>query len=182
MKNQVWKDGCIFQLKEDQMRGKTLILFLCLFLVASVSAQNQDKVISIRTEAKMQYEGPEPEVYAQVTQGDKPGVQMLTCYTLDAVGDQWQMIKLSENPYIYWVVEHTGVFNTDVRFYFIMNGPEFYEVVTEWTEAKYKNYYQTILETNNNWKKGTYTVTIIAEQQKKRSGAESICTCRVRFY
>jgi hypothetical protein len=92
------------------------------------------------------------------------------------------MIDLAENEYIYWVIEYTAVYDTDVRFYFIMNGPEFYETYTEWTPAKYKNYYVTILETNNNWLKGTYTLTVIAEQAKARSGAESICTCLVRLF
>ena len=57
-----------------------------------------------------------------------------------------------------------------------------YEVVTDWTSADYKDYNLTALQTNNNWLKGTYTLTVIAEQRKARSGAESICTCRVRLY
>jgi hypothetical protein len=164
------------------MKGKTILLFLCFLLVVSVSAQNQDKVVGIHTEVKAVVEDGQPEIYAQVLKGDKPGVQMLTCYTLDEVGDQWQMIDLAENEDIYWVIEYTAVYDTDVRFYFIMNGPEFYEVQTEWFPAKYKNYYYTALQTNNNWLKGTYTLTVVAEQKKARSGAESVSTCRVRLY
>jgi hypothetical protein len=164
------------------MKGKTILLFLCFLLVVSVSAQNQDKVIGIQTEVKAVIEDGQPEVYAQVAGGDKPGVQILTCYTADEMGDQWQMIDLSENSDIYWVVEYTAVFNTDVRFYFIINGPEFYQVYTEWFPAKYKSYYLTTLITNNNWLKGTYNVTVVAEQRKARSGAESIGSCLVRLY
>ena len=164
------------------MRGRTVFLFLCFLLVISVSAQNQDKVIGIHTEVKAVVEDEQPEVYAQILKGDKPGVQMMTCYTLDEDAVQWQMIDLSENSEIYWVIEYTGVFTTDVRFHFIMNGPEFYQVSTGWTAAKYKNYYYTALQTNNNWLKGTYTPTVIAEQKKAYSGSESIGTCRVRFY
>jgi hypothetical protein len=178
----VWKDVREIKSKEDPMKGKAVFLFLCFLLVVSVSAQNQDKVIAIHTEVKAVFEDGQPEVYAQVAKGDKPGVQMMTCYTADETGVQWQMIDLSENSEIYWVIEYTAVFNTNVRFYFIINGPEFYEVVTEWTQAKYKNYYLTTLQTNNNWLKGTYTVTVIAEQNKTFSGAESVGTCRVRFY
>ena len=145
-------------------------------------AQYQDKTISIHTKVKKVIEDEETEIYAQVTQGDKPGTQMLACYTMDAEEYQWQMIKLSENEDIYWVIEYTAVYNSDVRFYFIMTGPEFYQEITPWTPSKYKNYYATILKTNNNWKKGTYTLTVIAEHENKRSGAESVGTCRVRLY
>jgi hypothetical protein len=164
------------------MKKWAFIIFLCIFLVASVSAQNQDKVIGVHTEVKMIIEDEEPEIYAQVTTGDKPGIQMLACFTLDAEEFQWQMIKLSENENIFWVIEYTAVFNSDVRFHFIMNGPEFFQFLTDWTPSKYKNYYATALETNNNWKKGTYTLTVIAEHDKTRSGAESVGSCRVRLY
>jgi hypothetical protein len=164
------------------MKGKVSLLFLCILLVVSASAQNQDKVIGVHTEVKTIFEGQEPEVYAQVTRGDKPGTQMMACYTMDAEEYQWQMIKLSENESIYWVIEYTAVYNSDVRFHFIMNGPEYFQHSTDWTPSKYKNYYATALETNNNWKKGTYTLTVIAEHENTRSGAESIGMCRVRFY
>ncbi len=164
------------------MRGKAIFLFLCFLLVLSVSAQNQDKVIGIRTEVKAVLEDGQPEVYAQVAKGDKPGVQMMTCYTAGEDGIQWQMIDLSENYVIYWVIEYTAVFSTDVRFHFIMNGPEFYQVYTPWTQARYNNYYMTVVDTTNNWLRGTYTVTVIAEQRNTYSGAESLGTCRVKFY
>ncbi len=182
MKEFVWKDECKIKSKEARMKGKAILLFLCFLLVASGSAQNQDKVIGVHTEVKAVLEDAQPEVYAQVAGGDKPGVQVMICYTADEDGDQWQMIDLSENSEIYWVVEYTAVFNTDVRFTFIVNGPEYYEVVTDWTPAKYKNYHLTALQTNNNWLKGTYTLTVIAEQEYARSGAESISSCRVRLY
>ena len=164
------------------MKNWAFIIFLCIFLVASVSAQYQDKVIGVHTEVKMVIEDEDLEVFAQVTTGDKPGAQMLTCYTLDVEGFQWQMIKLSENATISWVIEYTAVFNSDVRFQFIMNGPEYFQFLTDWTPSKYKYYYFTALETTNEWKKGTYTLTVIAEHDKTRSGAESIGSCRVRLY
>ena len=164
------------------MKGKAILFFLCFLLVVSGSAQYQDKVISIHTEVKAVIEDNQPEMYAQVLKGDKPGVQMMTCYTAGEDGIQWQMIDLSENSEIYWVVEYTAVFNTNVRFHFIISGPEFYQFYTPWYQANYRNYYMTVADTNNNWLKGTYTVTVIAEQAKTFSGAEIISTCRVRFY
>ena len=164
------------------MKGRAFLLFLCCLLVVSVSAQYQDKVIGVRTEVKMVIEDENPDVVAQVTTGDKPGTQMLACYTEDVEGYQWQMIKLSKSAEISWVIEYTAVNNSDVRFYYIMNGPEFYQALTEWTPSRYKKYYKTSLKTNNNWKKGTYTLTVIAEHDKTRSGAESVGSCRVRLY
>lgn len=165
------------------MKGKAFLIFLCLLLVASVSAQNQDKVIGVHTEVKMAIEDEDPGVVAQVTQGDKPGAQILTCYTADEDGAQMQMIRLSSNDSIFWVVEYTGVYYTsDASFHFIITGPEFFYFQTDFYQAKYKNYYFTALETNNNWKKGTYTVTVVAELDKNRSGAECIGSCRVRLY
>jgi hypothetical protein len=178
----VWKDEFKIKSKEDPMRGKIVFLFLCFLLVISVSAQYQDKVIGVHTEVKAVFDDGQPDVYAQVSKGDKPGVQMMTCYSADEDGVQWQMIDLSENSEIYWVIEYTAVYNTDIRFHFIMNGPEFYQVYTEWTQARYNNYYVTAVQTNNNWLKGTYTLTVIAEQRKTYSGAESISTCRVKLY
>lgn len=178
----VWKDEFKIKLKEDPMRGKAVFLFLCFLLVISASAQYQDKVISVHTEVKAVVEDGQPEVYAQVVKGDKPGVQMMTCYTAGEDGIQWQMIDLSENSEIYWVIEYTAVFNTDVRFHFTINGPEFFQFYTDWYEAKYKSYYMTAVVTNNNWLKGTYTVNVTAEQRKSFSGAESFGSCRARFY
>lgn len=149
----------------------------------SASAQNQDKVIGVHTGVRAVIGEEDPGLTAQVTDPDKPGAQILTCYTADEDGMQSQMIKLGSNDSIYWVVEYTGVYlNAKVSFHFIMNGPEFFYYQTDFTEAKYKKYYYTALQTNNNWKKGTYTLTIIAEHNKNRSGAECVGSCVVRLY
>jgi len=49
-------------------------------------------------------------------------------------------------------------------------------------EGLYKNYYYTWVSTNNNWKKGTYTLMVIAENKSAKGGAETVGTCRVRLY
>ena len=165
------------------MKGKAFLLFLCLLLVVSVSAQNQDKVIGVHTGVKAVIEDEDPGVVAQVLLGDKPGAQILTCYAADEDGTQMQMIKLSANDSIFWVVEYTGVYySTKASFHFIITGPEFFYYQTDFYDAKYKKYYFTALNTNSNWKKGTYTLTVIAELNKNRSGAECIGSCIVRLY
>ena len=124
------------------MRGKILLVFLSLLIIVSVSAQEQINIIDVRTEVKGIIDDVEPMVYSQVATGDKPGVQILTCYAMDVEEDQWQMIKLSRNPTIYWVIEYTAVFNTDVSFLYVWSGPQFSSFQTSWYKAKYKNYYQ----------------------------------------
>lgn len=165
------------------MKEKAFLLFLCLLLVVSVSAQNQDKVIGVHTEVIKVIEDEDPGLVAQVNDPDKPGAQILTCYAVDEEGVQMQMIKLSENESIFWVVEYTGVYlNAKAKFHFIINGPEFFYYETDLTDVKYKQYYGTALETNNNWKKGTYTLTVIAQHNRTRSGAECVGSCIVRLY
>ncbi|MGB3861412.1 MAG: hypothetical protein WBF32_01275 [Candidatus Aminicenantaceae bacterium] len=165
------------------MKGKAFLLFLCLLLVVSVSAQNQDKVIGVHTGVKAVIEDEDPGVVAQVTDPDKPGAQVLTCYAADEDGAQMQMIQLSANDSIYWVVEYTGVYlSAKASFHFIINGPEFFYYQTDFYDAKYKKYYFTALNTNTDWKKGTYTLTVIAQHNKNRSGAECIGSCIVRLY
>jgi len=165
------------------MKAKSVVLFLWFLLVLSAEAQNQDKVIGVHHEIKLAMEDKNPEMIAQVTQGDKPGVQILTCYNADEEGSLMQMIKLSENDSIFWIVEYTGVYyDADASFHFIITGPEFFYYPTDFFEAKYKNYYYTALETNNNWKKGTYTMTVIAELEKNRAGSACVGSCRVRLY
>ena len=165
------------------MKGKAFLLFLCLLLVVTVSAQNQDKVIGVHTEVKAVIEDEDPGVVAQVTNPDKPGAQILTCYAADEDGVQMQMIKLSSNDSIFWVVEYTGVYySSKASFHFIITGPEFFYYQTDFYDAKYKKYYFTAMNTNSNWKKGTYTLTVIAELNKSRSGAECVGSCIVRLY
>lgn len=164
------------------MKGKAFLLCLCILLVASVSAQNQDKVIGVHTDVKRVIDDEDFELFAQVTNPDKPGGQILTCYTAGEDEIQMQMIKLSENDSLWWVVEYTGVYNTKLSFHFIITGPEFFYYQTDFFAGNYKKYYYTALNTNANWKKGTYTLTVVAQQQKAKSGAECVGSCRVRLY
>lgn len=164
------------------MRGKILLVFLSLLLIVSAFAQGQDKITGEQCGIKAIIDDDESMVYPQVLQGDKPGIQTLTCYATDEDGEVMQMIKLSQNDTIYWFVEYTAVYNTNVVFHYIWSGPEYFEWETDRYSAAYKNYYYLWISTNNNWKKGTYTLTIIAENKSAKSGAETIGTCRVRLY
>ncbi len=164
------------------MKGKVFLLFLSLLLIVSAFAQDQVKVTGEQCGIKAIIDDGELMVYPQVVQGDKPGTQTLTCYSTDEDLQVMQMIKLSQNNTIYWFIEYTAVYNTNVRFHYIWSGPEYFEYETDTYEGKYQNYYYVYVSTNNNWKKGTYTLTVIAENRSSKSGAETIGTCRVRLY
>jgi hypothetical protein len=164
------------------MRGKILLVFLSLLIIVSAFAQDQSKITGEQCGIKAIIDDDEALVYPQVLQGDKPGIQTFTCYSTDEDGQVTQMIKLSQNDTIYWLIEYTAVYNTNVRFHYIWSGPEYYEYETDTYEGQYKNYYYVYVSTNNNWKKGTYTLTVIAENRSSKSGAETIGTCRVRLY
>jgi hypothetical protein len=164
------------------MKGKDLLIFLCLLLVVSAFPQDQSKVIGEGVELKAVIEDDDLMVYPQVTAGDKPGIQALTCYVTDADFGVMQMLKLNENESIYFFIEYTALFNTNVAFHYIWSGPEFFTYSTDTYAAKYKNYYYLYIETNNNWKKGTYTLTVVAENKSAKSGSDVLGSCRVRFY
>jgi hypothetical protein len=164
------------------MKGKIFLLFLSLLLIVSVFAQGQGKVTGESMGIKAVIEDDEPMVYPQVLTGDKPGIQTLTCYTTDEDGQIMQMIKLNQNDTIYWFIEYTAVYNTNVIFHYIWSGPEFFEYETDKYKGVYKNYNYVWVSTNNDWKKGTYTLTVIAENKLAKGGAETVATCRVRLY
>jgi hypothetical protein len=164
------------------MKVKVFMLFLCLLLVASVFAQKQNRVIGEVFGVKKIIDGEDPFASVQVRPVEKPGVLMLTCYVTDEDGAVSQVLKLSENSTIYFYVEYTATWNTNVAFHFILTGPEFLEYETDFFTARHKDYSYVGLYTGNDWKKGVYTLTVIAEQAKSLSGAECVAKCKFRFY
>ena len=164
------------------MKGRLFSIFLCLCLIVPVFAVDQNKVKGEFSGIKAVIEDIVPVVSPMILTRDKPGCQMLTSYVTDEDGQVMQMLQLSANDTIYWYIEYTALFNTNVSFHFIWSGPEYYEYETDFFSAKYKNYNYAWVSTNNNWLKGVYTLTIIAEHDNVRAGSEAVMTCRVRLY
>lgn len=160
-------------------------LLLCLFLVIGLSAGEKDKVLGESFGVKRSL-GPAalefPLMESQVTRGDKARILMLTSYVTDEAGEIMHCLDLSLNQTISFWIDFTAVYSTDVRFHFIWSGPEFYWHETDWYELGYKDYYYLSVDTDNNWRKGTYKLVIIAEQDGFASGAETVMECHVRFY
>ena len=79
---------------------------------------------------------------------------------------------------IQFYADYTAVANTKIKLHFIFTGPEFWTYTDdEWYDAKANSYDFFGLITNTDWKKGTYTLVIIAEPQTLSSGAECVAMC-----
>ena len=91
-------------------------------------------------------------------------------------------------------IDFSAVLNTKIRFHVIWAGPEYwvYDDVDDanqpvWYPAKYNtsDYYEDnvywVTIDPAEWKKGTYKLVIIAEQETVGSGAESVIACVFRI-
>ena len=166
---------------------KLSALTLCFIAVGFLSAQENPKGIreSLGIKKYLVAQDLEPyPIYAETsaTSGDKARILPLTTYVTDDYGEIMHCLDLSTTETISFWVDFTAVYKTDVKFHFIWTGPEFYYYETEWYEVRYNEYYYFSVDTNNAWRKGTYKLTIIAEQGNTGSGAQSVLECNFRFY
>lgn len=126
--------------------------------------------------------GPDQYMNTESNQRERPRIVMYTSYVVDDEGYINHNLNLSQTSYIRFYVDYTAIYNTKVRFHFIISGPEYFEYTTSWYQAAYNKYYWLYLETNTNWQKGIYNVTVVAEQQTVGSGAECATNCTTEFY
>jgi hypothetical protein len=128
----------------------------------------------------------------QVPKQDKARVVLLatSIWVYDASDDSETMQHIipqnSDEAIIY--VDFSAVLNTRVKFHVIFAGPEYWVYDDEeWFPAKYKtsDYYEEnvywVSIIPSQWKKGTYKLVIIAEQETLGSGAESVFECIFRI-
>jgi hypothetical protein len=132
-------------------------------------------------------------VSIQAMRVDKPGaVLMGTSLFVHFVNDDvWEMqhiIPVNQSDLVEIDVDFAGVFNSNIKFHVIFSGPEYYVYDDEdWYLAKYST--ANYLEQNvfyitidpSEWKKGTYKLVVIAEQETEGSGAESVIECVFRL-
>jgi len=164
---------------------KAMILSLCLLLSGMIAAQEKGKIVSENFGIKRSSGTAlleEPMIGTQVLKGDKARILLLTSYVTDETGEIMHVLDLDANQTISFWIDFTAVFRTDVRFHFIWSGPEFYWHETDWYDVRYNDYYYLAVDTNNDWRRGTYKLVIMAEQDGSASGAESVLECVVRFY
>lgn len=165
------------------MKTKFFVFILILLLVGSVTAQDKrDKGIVVRQGIKAVIDTPE-QFIPQITGKDKTRIVLLTSYISD--GSQVNhYLQLSSTNTIDHYIEYTAVLASKVRFMFIWTGPEWFTYTTDWSDTKVTNnhYNWLSITTNTDWIKGTYRLTIIAEQKTKGSGAECVHSCVYRLY
>jgi len=146
---------------------------LALFLSLIVFSQAQNK--EVREYYKfgkiIVEEQQAPDLFAQA-KGDKQRLVLLTCYASAENGTETfsNCIKLSEASSINYWLEIFALLKTKVRFHFAWTGPEYYTHTTDWFDWNKNESSFLIVSTNTDWKKGIYTIDIIAEIKEVGSG------------
>jgi hypothetical protein len=180
------------------MHKKVLLILLAILLIVPAVVTAQD--LEAKPEKTIQ-SGVRPGkaflldsglMSVNVPKQDKARVVLLAAsvWPYDAATDSESMQHIfpqnTDEATIY--VDFSAVLNTNVRFHLIFAGPEYWAWDDEfWFPAKYKtsDYFEENLywATINpyEWKKGTYKLVIIAEQETVGSGAESVFECIFRI-
>ena len=173
------------------MHRKGIMIILAILIIAPALVLAQD--VEAKPEKTFQ-SGVRPGIAIPMESGlmsvnvpkqDKARVVLLAAsvWPYDAASDSEQMQHIfsqnTDGATIY--VDFSAVLNTDVRFHVIFAGPEYFVYDDEeWFPAKYKSsdyfednvYWVTFIPSE--WKKGTYKLVVIAEQETVGSGAESV--------
>ena len=161
----------------------------CFLLTATMFAQ--DEVGEAVIHRSM--DGDESLMQVQIAKGDKQGAMLSSCWAIsdfnenlgfDDVEVNW--INLANTSSVFFFVNYTAQYTTNVRFRMVVTGPEFYMRTSEtWYGAKYKTnslYYVYGPKSNFFKTKGEYTVIFIAEQQKPYGGSDLVASCKIRVY
>ena len=165
------------------MRTKILGVFLVLLLVSPVIPQDEDI-----KEALIYSHGSEelPLPSIQLTKGEKTGVMLSSAFVvadqdindIDATLMNW--IEYSKTTNIYVNVNYTAQYNTQVRFWVMITGPEFFIWTSDWIQIKYKsNYIWYLWGEKSNFlnKSGHYKLVVVAEQKGITGGSECVSSC-----
>ena len=177
-------------------KGFLVILAVLLIVPAMVTAQELDakpgKTIKSGIKPGKAFPVDTGLMSVQVPKQDKARVVLLasSVWVYDAASDSEAMQHIipinSDEAIIY--IDFSAVLSTKVRFHVIFAGPEYFVFDdTEWYNAKYNTadyfednvYWVSIIPSQ--WKKGTYKLVIIAEQETVGSGAESVIECVIRI-
>jgi len=160
---------------------KKVILGVLVFSLLCIFVFPQDKIIDqyVRHEALPE----DPGMSTLILKQDKPMCQVLGVYPVPDDIRPVHWIWAADYSTLFFYVEYTAVFKSRVRFHFIWTGPEFYGFTTEWDMATYNRLsYFYVVSNMSAWKKGTYRLTVIAEQGGGGSGAEAVGSCVFRIF
>ncbi len=179
-------------------RGFLVILAILLIAPGFITAQDLDakpeKTIKSGIQPGKAFPVETGLMSVQVPKQDKARVVLLAAsvWAYEASDDSYGMLHVIPRDEVDEVdiyVDFSAVLNTRVKFHTILAGPEYYVIDDDnWYNAKYKTsdyveentYYVTLLVPTE-WKKGTYKVIFIAEQETTGSGADSVIECVFRL-
>jgi hypothetical protein len=177
-------------------KGFLVILAILLIIPALAVAQELDakpeKTIKSGVKPGKAFPKETGLMSVQVPKQDKARVVLLasSVWVYDAASDSEAMqhiIPVNADAAIIYI-DFSAVLNTRVKFHVIFAGPEYWVYdEEEWYNAKYKtaDYYEDnvywVSFIPSEWKKGTYKLVIIAEQETVGSGAESVIECIIRI-
>jgi len=165
------------------MRKKILGIFLVLLLVSPIMPQNEgikEGLIYSPWSEEL------PLASVQLTKGEKTGVMLSSAFVMadadinaiDATAMNW--IDYSKATDLYFNVNHTAQYNTQIRFHLMIAGPEFFYWVSDWYQIKYKSNYVWYLWGDKAYflkKTGHYKLVIVAEQKGITGGSECVSSC-----
>jgi hypothetical protein len=173
------------------------LLGLALIVPSFISSQDQafltEKTIRTGVRPGKAYLKENAPLSIQVPKADKARAVLMAAsiWAYDATEESESMqhiIPQSSTDIVTIYVDFSAVLNTRIKFHVYFAGPEFYAYDDEdWYPARYKS--SNYVEDNvfyididpKEWKKGTYKLVVIAEQETLGSGAESVIDCVFRI-
>ncbi len=161
-------------------------LAITVLLIASIGLADQNDRVVIRKELKV-LGSLEPELSMLAT-GDKEKLMLYNVFPISSADgvtlDVFHNISLSmaKDYGISFAVELGGLKATEAQVHYVFTGPEFFTESSDWFDVNKNFYYFYYYDLLGSWKKGVYTLTVIAEEDNGASGAGCVVTCRFRIY
>jgi len=171
------------------MKIKSLALVLTVLLIVPLFAQkNTDQVYEGLIEKPIATDTM-PDFTPQVMKGEKPGVIITSVFVMGdgEVEDLYDvnMIDYDTTTDVYFFVTYTAMWNTNVKFHFVITGPQYYSYTTSTYKPRYNNKSYVYLyggKKNFFTKKGLYKLIVYAEQMSPFGGEAIVGTCNFRVY
>ncbi|MBN2254288.1 MAG: hypothetical protein JW736_01130 [Deltaproteobacteria bacterium] len=159
---------------------KRMAVFGSLVLLV-LSLQAEDWVLSVKlgpekgSDAVRSADPLSPGV--QRLSADSPVIVFLRSMIQDDKGHTQNWVELAKAKKIIFWGEFSSLADTKVRFHFIWTGPEFRTLTTNWYSTKANTLSWVSVSTDTKWKKGIYSLTIIAQQRSLGSGLGCVREC-----
>ncbi len=162
------------------------LMVIAVLLIASVGLADQNDRVVIRKELKV-LGSVDPEISMMAT-GDKEKLMVYNVFPISSADgltlDVFHNISLNmaKNYGISFTVELGGLKATEAALHYVFTGPEFFTESSDWFDVNKNFYYFYYYDLLGSWKRGVYTLTVIAEEDNGASGAGCVATCRFRIY